>query len=113
MVLGEQLSQQAAFDAIDALRAQGFLFTRKAPALAAALAAKAEAESLGFADEKQVDRNEAAGQGGAPAAQALPSLLFPGQWDTSAGGGWLRWLGGKEITEGFARNWQWAVHQSA
>ena len=75
VVLGEQLSQDAAREALSALRSEGFLFTRKAPALAAALAAEAGA-GAGVATESGGSRHRP------------PSLLFPSEWG-SAGECWL------------------------
>ena len=95
-VLLDSLGAAAAFDSLSALRENGFLFARKAPALAAALAAEREGK---------VARE--------PARQMAPSFLMDVEWETEAGGGLLRWLGREETWMRVCRGWQWAVHQSA
>ena len=95
-VLLDSLGAAAAFDSLSALRENGFLFARKAPALAAALAAEREGK---------VARG--------PARQTAPGFLMDVEWETEAGGGLLRWVGREETWMRVCRGWQWAVHQSA
>ena len=76
VVLGDQLSAQAARESLALLRIQGFLFTRKAPAIAAALAAELQNEA------------ESPALGGSAKAVGWtssrpPRLLFPSAWESA------------------------------
>lgn len=78
VVLGDQLSAQAARESLALLRTQGFLFTRKAPAIAAALAAELQNEA----------ELPALGEGGSAktvgwTSSRPPRLLFPSAWESA------------------------------
>lgn len=78
VVLGDQLSKEAARESLAALRTQGFLFTRKAPAIAAALAAE-----LHDVDESSVLGTDDSAKAVAWASSKPPRLLFPSAWESA------------------------------
>ena len=78
VVLGDQLSEEAARESLAVLRNQGFLFTRKAPAIAAVLAA-----DLHSLDVSPVLGTDNSAKAVAWASSRPPRLLFPSAWDSA------------------------------